>query len=149
MLIPLTVHVATEVSNIQANRVFSQCFLLPQIIVSTTVAKPFRKKKSPTRIKPSQWRIGCNAYMWNTLITLNAPRTPMGRAMTIGTPYFGSPYLSGQYAREVQGDAKALCHVSDLIRHSVYRPRCRGTGESDTKSLIEILRGIMVQIMVD
>ena len=45
---------------------------------------------------------------------LNAPRTPSDRATTTGTPYFGSPYRNGPYASDVQGEAKALCHVSDL-----------------------------------
>jgi hypothetical protein len=121
MFMPLAAHVATAVSNAQANRVFSLCFLLPHIIASITVATPFKMKNNPTRIRPSRERIGCNAYIWKMLMRPNAPMTPMGRAMTIGTPHFGSPYLSGQYARDVQGDEKALCHVSDLL----YRQHMR------------------------
>lgn len=41
--------------------------------------------------------------------------TPSDRAMAIGIPYLGSPYLKGEYASETQGDANTLCHVSDLL----------------------------------
>ena len=147
MLIPLAAQVATDVSNTQASRVFNWCFLLPQIMVSTTVATPFRKKNSPTRIRPSLRRIGCNAYMWNTLISVNAPITPMALAMLSGSPIFGSPYLKGQYARDVQGDEKALCHVSDLLSCSVYGLRYTREEEMSTRILTETLQHIMVQTM--
>lgn len=123
MPIPPAAQVATQVSNTQANRVFSQCLLLPQIIASDTVATPFKKKNSPARISPSLERIGSNAYIWNRPIRLKAASMPTDRAIKSGTPYFGRPCLRGLYARDVHGDAKALCHVSDLLLGSVHRVR--------------------------
>lgn len=149
MLIPLTVHVAMEDSNIHAKKVFNQCFLLPHIIVSTTAPTPLRKKNSPIRIVPSWWRMGWSEYIWKTLIRLNAPITPMGRAITSGTPYFGRPYLRGQYAREVQGDANALCHVFDLLHWLVCPIRIHKKIGINTKSLTEILPYIVVQTKQD
>jgi hypothetical protein len=69
----------------------------------------------------------------------------MGRAIASGTPYFGSPYLRGQYASEVQGDEKALCHVSDLLYHSVLGGKGYGVWEENTKSLTKTLPGTVVQ----
>ena len=68
----------------------------------------------------------------------------MGLAMTSGTPYFGSPYLKGQYASEVQGDEKALCHVSDLLRSSVHLVKDYRK-ETSTNTLTETLPNIMAQ----
>lgn len=75
---------------------------------------PLRKKNVPIRIRASWSKIGYRAYIWKSPMSANAPNTPSDLATTNGTPYFGSPYLKGAYANEVQGDAKALCHVSDL-----------------------------------
>jgi hypothetical protein len=115
MLIPLAAQVARQVSNTQANNAFSQCFLFPHITASTTLPTPFKKKNRPMRISPSLRRIGWKAYTWNRPIRLNAPRMPTDRATTMGTPYLERKRLKGRAASDVQGDAKALCHVSDLL----------------------------------
>ena len=111
---PAAVQLDIDVWKIQANTAFTQCLLWPQIAASVTVAMPFRKKKAPIRKRPSPVSMGYRAYMWNRAIRMKAPRTPSERATTTGTPIFGRPYLKGAYARDVQGEAKALCHVSDL-----------------------------------
>jgi hypothetical protein len=98
-----------------------QCFLWPQIAASLTVATPLSMKNTPIRVRPSLLTIGESAYMWNAAMRPKAPRTPSERAITTGTPYFGSPYRRGAYAKEVHGEAKALCHVSDLHSQNHYR----------------------------
>ena len=118
---PLTVQVASVASNIQANIGFIQCFLRPQTAASVTVAKPFNKKNDPIRMMPSLVRTGDIANMWKTAIRPKAPKTPSDRATTTGTPYFGSPYRRGAYAKDVQGAAKALCQVSDLSEYSMSK----------------------------
>lgn len=45
----------------------------------------------------------------------NAAKTPNDLAITTGTPILGRFSRSGLYASDVQGDANALCHVSDLL----------------------------------
>jgi len=115
MFIPIAVQVAMLVSNIQASTAFIQCLFLPHTAASATVAMPFPTKNSPIRVKALLSRIGWRAYMWKTAMSANAPRTPKERATTTGTPCFGSPYLNGLYARDVQGEANALCHDSDLL----------------------------------
>jgi hypothetical protein len=82
---------------------------------SDTVASPLRKKNAPIRKSASLSRMGYRAYIWKTAMRLKAPKTPRERATTIGTPYFGRPYRRGVYANEAHGEAKALCHVSDLF----------------------------------
>ena len=56
--------------------------------------------------------------MWKTAMRLKELRTPSERATTTGTPNLGRPVRKGEYAREIQDEAKALCHVSDLMRQS-------------------------------
>jgi hypothetical protein len=149
MLIPLAAQVARQVSNTQANNAFSQCLLLPQIIASTTLPTPFKKKNRPMRISPSLRRIGWNAYTWNRPIRLKAPRMPTDRAITIGTPYLERPCLKGRAASDVQGDAKALCHVSVLFKWLSRRLSCFGRGMTSTKSLTTNLLSIMARIKLD
>ena len=71
----------------------------------------------------------------------------MALAMVSGSPIFGSPYLKGQYARDVQGDEKALCHVSDLLRCLVDGLRYMRE-EMSTKILTGTLQNITVQTML-
>lgn len=40
-------------------------------------------------------------------------RTPKERASVVGKPMRRDAILIGPYAREVTGEEKALCHVSD------------------------------------
>lgn len=72
--------------------------------------------------------------MWKMAMRAKAPRTPSERAITTGTPYLGRPYRSGAYAKEVHGDAKALCHVSDLQSQSLGQEVCFGRGKSPKAS---------------
>lgn len=113
MFIPAAVQLEMLVSNAHAKTAFNQCFLWLHIAASVTVAMPLKKKNKPMRISADLFKIGARAYMWKSAIRLKAPRTPSDRATTTGTPYFGRPYRKGAYAREVHGEAKALCHVSD------------------------------------
>lgn len=138
MFIPAAVQLEMLVSNAHAKTAFNQCFLWLHIAASVTVAMPLKKKNKPMRISADLFKIGARAYMWKSAIRLKAPRTPSDRATTTGTPYFGRPYRKGAYAREVHGEAKALCHVSDLANVSYYSrsPQVRRITRSQSNYLL-------------